>query len=338
MENRVRVGVIGLGPMGRDLCEQVVKNPKGEVVALCDPDNEAIGKAREIAGSQVAVFDSAEDMIAAGGMDGVIVAAPQYVHASLTIMALEAGFHVFCEKPMAMNVKECDAMIAASEAAGRHLMIGQVLRYIGPYRYVLEQVTSGRFGTPRAVRTIRSMGHWGEWARPWRMKYETCGGLLPEVNVHEIDWMINILGNPVEVNFSGDKLNNDAVDYEDFMTGIIHFENGGVGNVTSSCCDFVGRHTAEVFCRKGTIYYDSADNQVRLCEMGKEVEKIPYDAIGKEWEGGTYREIREFLEACLGEHPVTITGEQGRRAFEVCEAAYKSAREGRPVSLPLPRE
>ena len=71
----------------------------------------------------------------------------------MSIACLKAGFHTFSEKPMGLDVTECRAMIAAAIAAGKHLTVGQVLRYIGPYRYILERIQSGELGTPLAMRT-----------------------------------------------------------------------------------------------------------------------------------------------------------------------------------------
>jgi predicted dehydrogenase len=256
----------------------------------------------------------------------------------VSIASLKAGYTTFCEKPMAMNVRQCAAMIDAAKAAGKGLMIGQVLRYIDAYRYVLELATSGELGKAFAMRTTRTQGRWGNpWIQPWRLSYELCGGMLPEVNVHEIDLMLCILGDAVSVSAVGGHYANDQFDYEDVMTGHITFANGGVGNVTSICCDWLGRHSAEIYLEKGTIYYDSLVNEVHVGKLGEEKRVLKYGQINPEWENGVYREMREFIEACLGERDVTIPGEQGIRGVEIAEAMYLSAREKRPVALPLPR-
>ncbi len=337
MGNITRLGFVGLGIMGRDLLKPAVENSNARVAALCDIDPGACEQARTIA-ADAAVFDNYSEMLEAGGLDGVVVATPQYLHAEMSIAALKAGYHVFCEKPMAMNVDECEAMIAASKRTGKGLMIGQVLRYITVYRYVLEEARSGKYGAPVAMRTIRSMGPWDEpWIKPWRLKYETSGGILPEVNIHEIDLMLNILGEPVSVCALGDNFSYEDVDYEDFMTFQITFANGAIGDATSSCSDYLGRHSGEIFCKDGTIYFDSLSNQVHTIRAGEERQTQAYDEVYADAEDGVAREVREFIETCLGECDVTIPGEEGMRALEVCQAAYLSARERRIVELPLPR-
>lgn len=326
--------------MGRDLMKAAAANGKCDVAAMCDSDEAVLAQAREAAPDGIAEYAEYADMLAAGGLDGIVVATPQYVHAEHTIAGLEAGCCVFCEKPMAMNVTQCESMLAASASTGKPLMVGQVLRYIHVYRFVLETAVSGEYGEARAGRVIRTSGHWGEpWLRPWRLKYETCGGMLPEVNVHEIDLMLRILrDDPMSVCALGRNFAYPDVDYEDFITAQVAFAGGGIGSVTSVCSDWVGRNSGEFYFDNGTIYYDNLSAQVHLAKAGQEKTVVSYEELTQKYdENGVEREMREFIEMCLGEHGPTIPGEQGMAALEVCQAAYLSAREGRIVELPLPR-
>ena len=339
MASQARLAFIGTGIMGQDLLKQAVENPKATVAALCDVDPDTLDKAATLCPSAPATYDDHTTMLREGEFDGVVVAVPQHLHARLTIDALDAGCATFCEKPMGMNVRECEAMIAAAKRNGKELMIGQVLQYLGVYRYMLELAQSGDLGKPAAMRTIRTMGRWDTyWGKDWRLKKETCGGTLFEINVHEIDLMLRILGPATSVSAVGKHLVNDEIDYEDFISANITFANGGLGSVTSSQCDYLGKNNAELYLDKGTVYYDSLSQKVYIHKDGGERLELPYGEIHPEWENGLYREIREFVETCLGEHPATIPGEDGMAAVEIAEAAYLSAREGRTVQLPLPRE
>jgi UDP-N-acetylglucosamine 3-dehydrogenase len=331
---KARLAFIGLGPMGKDLLTQAHQNPKAEVAALCDIDPEALAKASEIAGPGPVAYADYAELLAQEALDGVVVAVPQYLHARVSIDALNAGFHTFCEKPMGMNVAECESMIATAKRNAKGLMIGQVLRYIGVYRYMLELARSGELGKPFGVRVIRTMGKWGSpWTRPWRYKRETSGGLLLEVNVHEIDLMRCILGEAASVTAIGNRFINDEIDYEDLITATISFAQGGIGSLTVASCDFLGRYSGEVYLEQGSIYFDSVTQEVRIQRGGEETQVLPYAEVHPEWENGVYREMREFVEACLGEHPVTIPGEEGLRNVAIAEACYDSMKAGRSVSL-----
>lgn len=338
MAAKARLGFIGLGSMGRDLLKETIRNPKAEVVALCDGDPEALAEAAGMCESGPAKYSEYRRLLDAEELDGVVIASPQHMHASTSIDALDAGCTTYCEKPMALNVKECDAMIAASKRNNKGLMIGQVLRYINVYRFVLESAKSGEYGAPLAVRIIRSSGpSWGRLLRDWRRKRETAGGLLLEINVHEIDFMRCIMGEAASVSALGKRFINKETDYEDFITVQIAFASGGFGCLTSASCDFLGKYAGEVFLEKGSISFDSSSQLVRIAKVDQEKQEIPYREVHPEWESGVYREMREFVEACLGEHPITIPGEEGMKAVEIAEACYLSIKESRRVVLPLPR-
>lgn len=333
MKNRARLAFIGLGTMGRDLLRETVKNPKAEVVALCDIDPESLAKAKELSDSPTCA--DYHEILDPSSVDGVVVAVPQHLHASISIDALDAGIMIFCEKPMGLSVAECRAMIAASERSGKGLMIGQVLRYIGVYRYLRELALSGEFGDAFAMRIIRTMWLWGSWARPWRYRRDQSGGPLLEVNAHEIDFMLGVLGPAAWATAVGKRYINPENDYEDFINAQITFKNGGVGVLTSGFSDYIGRYSGEIFLSRGTLYFDSVSQTVHTRKDGEEKQVLPYAEVHPEWENGVYREMREFAEACLGETPVTIPGEEGLRAVEVAEACYRSIETGKPVGLPL---
>lgn len=337
MKSKARLAFIGLGTMGRDLLRETLKNPKAEITALCDVDPHSLRQAVGMCGDTPAQYTDYHDLLAEGQLDGVVVAVPQHLHAQISIDALSAGITTFCEKPMALNVRECDAMLAAAARNGRGLMIGQVLQYVNVYRYILERIRSGEFGKPLAMRTIRTMGRWGSWMRPWRQTAACSGGMLLEVNVHEIDLILRVMGAATSVSAIGKHFSNDEIDYEDFVSANLTFANGGLGSMTSVQWDLLGKNNAEIYLEKGTIYYDSYSQTAHITKGDGEREVHHYADIHPEWENGLYREMREFADACLGEGPITIPGEDGMRAVEVAEACYVSLREGRTVTLPLPR-
>lgn len=336
MKSEVHIGVAGLGPMGSDLAREVAKHPSAIVTAICDADSEILRNAGDIV-SHATPYTNYNVMLDKESLDGVIIATPPRTHLPLAASAFDAGVHVFCEKPMALTVDECDAMIAAAAAAGRALMVGQVFRYIGVYRFVLEMALSGDLGIPMAMRTIRTMNAWNNWARPWRAQRETAGGFLYEINIHELDLVACILGDPTSVTAAGAYLVNTEVDYEDYVSAHLCFSGNRHAMMTSIGFDYIGRNGGEVYLERGTISYDNIAGEVCVGRAGRELERIPYADIGKEWENGVYREMREFVETCLGEHPATIPGEEGLRAVEICQAIYESARTGQRVELPLAR-
>lgn len=331
----VSIAVVGCGPMGREHLRAILGAGGAEVQALCDLREDAMDAAVEIIKQPtVRRFTNYYQMLSEVQCDGVVVAVPQNLHEEYSVAALEAGCAVFCEKPMALTVDGCRRMITTAERVRQPLMIGQVLRYLPPYRHLLELVGSGALGKARAVRIIRSMGHWRPEHNPWRCTRAEAGGLLYEVNIHEIDFMLCLLGRARRVSAQGGRLINLRVEYEDHMSVGIEFDDGAVGHVTSSICDFWGRNAGEIFCERGTIYYDSLTCDVRIGRPDGSMETVAFSDIGRDWEPGVQREIREFVEACRGDAGVTIPGIEGLRAVAVCQAAYESVALAKPVDLP----
>jgi predicted dehydrogenase len=336
MADHARIGFVGLGVMGRDLLKEAVSNPAIHVAGLCDLDIPNREKAWDIVEGTTPTYERYSDLFASEEMDGVVIATPQFLHKEIALAAFESGLHVFCEKPLALNVADCEVMIAEARQANRGLMVGQVLRYIGVYRYIIERALSGEMGEPVSARIWRT-STWGNWLLPWRESFDTCGGLLLEVNVHEVDMMACIMGEAQRVYALGASITEGQMDYDDFITVLIEFEGGGIGNLTSSMADHHGKYTGEIIFERGTIYYDSLSAEVRITKEGEETEVLAYDSVHPEWESGTYREIREFAEHCLGQGEVTIPGAEGMRNVEIAEAAYLSVAERRVVDLPLTR-
>ena len=327
-----RFGLIGCGNMGSGLLRNCAKIENATAVAVSDS---IIENAKKLADElNVTAFDDYKKMLAEGNVDAVIVAVPNFLHAQVSVDVAESGKHVFCEKPMAFTVSDCDKMIQAAKANGVKLMVGQVLRYLPVFAKIKEIIDSGDLGEPFSIYVSRLSG--GSWGNPqhWRMKTETCGGILYEVSVHELDFMRYIGGDVDSVtSFMGNFLHNDARDYEDTAHVMIRFKSGGMGTLLAGQCSSLGGYEGKIHCSKGTIHFDNGKRLVTYKPFGGEAVKL--EAKDMETEPGTLREIRYFVESITEDKEPAIPGEEGRKTIEVVQAAYISAKEGREVKLPL---
>src|SRR5512140_569179 len=145
----LRFGLIGCGPMGRELAKSVQQIPEAKVVVVADPVEEARQQAMQ--DSDVPGLADAAEVLARREVEAVIIATPNYLHKEHTLAAAAAGKHIFCEKPMALSVADCDEMIAAADRAGVKLMVGQVLRLLFPFARVAELARESELGAPVAV-------------------------------------------------------------------------------------------------------------------------------------------------------------------------------------------
>jgi predicted dehydrogenase len=319
--------------MGRSLGRQLLDVPAARLVGVADPNAAAAKEASEELSA--GAFDSADALLADPAVDAVIVASPGGFHRELTELAASRGKHVFVEKPMAVTVADCDAMIAATEKAEVKLMVGQVLRYYPTWWQVLKLVRDGEIGKPWGVTVTRIGGGWSGWPQAWRNSLEMSGGLLLEVNAHEIDFMCQIGGEVTRVYAEADHYGTeDPSDYPNLYFVSLRFASGAVGMLHASTVAAVPDLSGKVQGSEGSLSYSNGFNsggEIRYCRRDGETQSIPVGSI--EVEQPVHRELRLFVDAVLGDKTPPVTGAEGRRNVAVAQAAYESARTGQPVKL-----
>jgi predicted dehydrogenase len=328
----IGIGLIGCGSMGMGLGRALKSLEMARISAVCDENPDALLKASEEFGAKP--YRSYEDLLGDGSVDACVVATPQFAHERICVAAANAGKHAFCEKPMALNVGECDRMIEAFKRSGKKLMIGQVLRFYPAFSKIKELVESGLVGKPFAISVTRIGGGWGEWARGWRGKMELCGGLLMEINSHEIDFMCWICGEPKTVYARMGRFVQKGQDYPDTCFVTISFEEGAFGFLHSSNASAIGDLSGKIQGEEGTIFWQdgfSPNGTIRYARISGESGTIRIGEIGGE--DPVRKELRLFLESIIEDKPSPIPGEEGRRAVAVAQAAYISNEEGRPVEV-----
>ncbi len=195
---KLRVGVIGLG-MGRHHVAAFSDQEMSEVVAIADLNEDAlkeIGDKHEVKGR----YTSAEEMLAKEDLDIVAIATPNKFHKPLALAAFEAGCHVLCEKPMAMNTAEAEEMIAASRAADRRLMINFSYRFQPLSWQLKKEIEKGVLGDVYHAETrwMRRDGlpGFGGW---FGKKELSGGGPLIDLGVHRLDFALWLMDYPKPV-------------------------------------------------------------------------------------------------------------------------------------------
>ena len=324
----VRVGIIGCGSMGSDLARNCASLEKAEIVGACDIEAK---KAEQLAEELDAdCFASSRELLSED-VEAVIVAVPNFLHAEVSVEAAKAGKHVFCEKPMALSVAECDEMIEAAKGSGVGLMIGQSERYDPVFDRVKQIVDSGIIGRPFSIHVERLDGRdWVRGGASWRGKAEACGGMLYHCNVHELDYMRYICEDVDRVGALMSKNVAEGTDYEDTTHVLLHFRNGCIGTFFGGHCSALPRIGGKIHCTKGTIDFARREGLTYKLFDGNEVGISAEDI---EAEPATRREMREFTESVIEGKRPTIPGEEGRKVIEIIAAAYLSAKEGRQVDL-----
>ncbi|WP_217591694.1 Gfo/Idh/MocA family protein [Cohnella sp. GbtcB17] len=213
----LKVGLIGIGFIGRAHLDQYLRLEQEDypirVTAICDTDpkkfegeftegNIGVGNA-EYDFSKYRVYTNLDDMLASESFDYVDIALPTFLHDAVAIQVLKKGFNVLCEKPMALDSKRCKAMLEAAGRSGKHLMIGQCLRFWPAYEYLKDCVDKSAWGAVRSARFYRgsSAPVWSN--QNWLLDESRSGGALVDFHVHDADMIRWLFGNPASVSALG---------------------------------------------------------------------------------------------------------------------------------------
>ncbi|MFI5267929.1 MAG: Gfo/Idh/MocA family protein [Chloroflexota bacterium] len=333
MQEPVRIGVIGAGGMGSSHAQSIQTLQRARVAAVSDSDETRGRKLADEMG--VPWFGDYQRMLRDGSIDAVSIASPPFLHTEMALAAAAAGKHIFCEKPMAVNVADCETMIQAAERAGVTLMVGQVLRFLQPFLKVRELVDSGAVGRVIAVEVTRIAGGFGAASAPWRQRLEQSGGLLLEINAHEIDLLRCLGGDVASVYAEADNFVHPDADYPDLAFVLLRYRNGGIGCLYSSSASSLGETSGTVQGTEGAIRYNGWGKRGTV-EVRRRGDERPTVIRLEELETqpGVAYELDRFAEALLTGKPPIVSGLDGLKVVEIARAAYTSATEHR--SLPLP--
>jgi predicted dehydrogenase len=199
---KVKLGIIGSGSRGNLLQLYLKDIPECEMSCVCDnyPPNLEAGLA--IAGKQAKAYSNHNEMLEKEQLDAVIIATPLFEHARITIDALNAGVHVFCEKSMARTIEDSDNMVRAQQKTGKILLIGHQRLFNVKYHRALRLISEGRIGSVTHMRAYWHRNN--DWRRPvpspelerkinWRLYREYSCGLMTELASHQVQVANQIL-------------------------------------------------------------------------------------------------------------------------------------------------
>lgn len=326
--SKLGIGVIGCGGLGTRLAMHANTIDGARVLAGADPATEQRRRFAEEFG--VPTYRHHRELLAREDIGAVMVVTPNNTHMPITLDALRAGKHVFCEKPMGLNVAQCDRMIAEAERAGLKLMVGQVLRLFPVFGKIKDIIGSGVIGEPFAIFTARTQQA-GPLARGWRRSKRSTGGLLLEINAHELDYMRYLMGEVECVSAQVGRFLDTEIEYEDLAFVELKFRNGGIGVLYSGLVAGSGEYRGVVHCKRGTLTHGGFKGPISYTQFDGEPVVIAQEDI--ECEDPYRHELRSFVESILTGSPMVFDGRDGRAAVAIAQAAYLSAKRGRAVRL-----
>ncbi|MCH1625304.1 Gfo/Idh/MocA family protein [Ferdinandcohnia quinoae] len=330
---KIRVGVIGCGSIAqhRHLPEYVA-NKNVELTAVCDRN---LVRANEIAEKYGAhAYTSYETLLNSGKVDAVSVCTPNYLHAPISIAALEAGLHVLCEKPMATSKEEAEAMIAAANANGKKLMIGHNQRFVPSHQKARQLIQSGEIGKIYSFRT--SFGHGGpeSWSvdgkESWFFNKEKAFvGAMGDLGVHKADLLRYVLGEEiVEVGSFVETNAKDFANVDDNAVCVLKTESGAIGTLAASWAYVSKEDNSTIIYGEKAILRLEDDPTYSLVAQYTNGEIIKYELgkIQSNAEGGQNNSqvIRKFVDSIKNDIEPSVPGEEGMKSLQVILAALES--------------
>jgi inositol 2-dehydrogenase len=331
----IGIGLVGAGRMGQVFAHHLaVGIPGARFVAIADTDAENVRKA----GAQFGVKDGYTDanaLLAREDIDAVLIVTPTSTHAALVQDAAKAGKHIFCEKPLALMLKECDAAIAAAETAQVKLQVGFMRHFDPAYTAAKEKIDAGVIGAPVLFKSI------GRDPRRTSLEFarrDKSGGMIADMGIHDFDLARWLMGSEVTQVYSegGCLVYPELQEVNDIDNALVSlkFANGAVGNVDLSRNSVYGYDIrTEVLGARGSLQIGGLQQTPLwvLTPDGVTHDTIPYfmERFGVAYAA----EIRDFV-ACIAENrSPQVTGRDARAATAIAIAATRSLDEGRPVRV-----
>lgn len=250
---KVNFAIIGCGRIAQRHAEHI--NNNGNLVAVCDID---FDKAKQLAEKYNAkAYQNIDELLQNETVDLVAICSPNGLHAEHSIKSLNAGFHVLCEKPMAINVNDCGDMIKAAESNNKRLFAIKQNRYNPPVAAVKEAIDKGILGK---IYSIQLSCFWNRntdyYANSWKGTKDLDGGTLYTQFSHFIDllyWMIGDVKKAYAL--TGNFAHKDIIEFEDTGVIALEFHNGALGTINYTVNSY-GKNmegSLTIFAEKGSV-------------------------------------------------------------------------------------
>jgi predicted dehydrogenase len=250
----IKFAIIGCGRIAQRHAEHI--NNQGKLVAVCDTDSETANLLADKYGAKA--FYTIEDLLSSdANIDVVSICSPNGLHATHSIKALKAGFHVLCEKPTAISVADCGEMIKTAESVNRRLFSIKQNRFNPPVAAVKKAIDEGKLGK---IYSVQLSCFWNRnedyYKNSWKGTKDMDGGTLYTQFSHFIDLLYWLIGDVRRAYaLTGNFAHKDIIEFEDTGVVALQFYNGTLGTINYTVNSY-GKNmegSLTIFGEKGTV-------------------------------------------------------------------------------------
>lgn len=308
------VSVIGCGHWGKNLVRNFAE--LGSLASVSDPDT----RMAELYAIEYDVPSFSFEEVLESDVNGVVIAAPAFLHAELAIAAFEAGKHVYVEKPLALNLHDADRVIRASTQAGRHLMVGHLLQYHAVFTRLKRMVEEGVFGKLQHIYSNRMS------AGKLRSEEDVVWSFAP----HDVSMILSLAGEEVR-SVRAEKIEILQSGIADIATLHLDFHSGLNGQIRCSWLNPDKEQKLVVIGGLGMAIFDDTqpwekklavyEHQIDLSETGPALTKAKPDYICVPESEPLKDECRYFIDLMAGRVEPRTDGAEAKSVLEVLMAA-----------------
>ena len=338
----VRFALAGFGAWGKFHAQSITGNPDAELVAIAAPSEASREEARRLHPS-ARIFSDSLAMIAEADFDIIDIVTPSHTHREIAVAAMSKGRHVLLEKPMAIALDDCKAIVAAAKRHGVQLAVGHEFRLSSQWGEIKKIIARGTIGEPQYVLVELLRKPYRQGASGWRYDQSRVGSWVLEEPIHFFDlarWYLEGSGDPVELHAYGNSRDPARPDLFDNFSAMFKCANGSYAVVSQTLAAFEHHQTVKVSGTKGALWAGWSGALDRTLEPTAflkvfDGEKLEEVKLAKQ--SGEVFELREEIARCVamvrhGTKPAA-TGLDGLWSAGLCLLAEESIRQRRPLPV-----
>lgn len=338
----VKFALAGFGAWGKLHAKSIHDNPDARLVAITAP-TEATRAEAAATYPAARIFATAAEMIAQADFDLIDIVTPSHTHREIALAAMAKGKHVLLEKPMAITLEDCQAIVAGARKHGVHLAVGHELRLSSQWGLIKRLIQDGAIGDPQYVLVELSRKPYRTGASGWRYDQSRVGSWVLEEPIHFFDlarWYLESSGDPVELYAYGNSRDPSRPTLFDNFSAMFKYPNGSYAVVSQTLAAFEHHQTVKVSGTKGALWAGWSGALDRTLEPSyflKVFDGEKLESVKIEKHSGEVFELREEIAQSIamvrtGQKPAA-TGEDGLWSAGLCLVAEESIRQQRPLPV-----
>lgn len=341
-KKKLSVGVISCSGMAQSHMRAVKSYPGASLRAVCDIDEEKMKEAAQKFDVEFMHTDY-NDLLGRSDIDAVIICTPDQLHREMLEAALKAGKHILCEKPLALTVEDCKAMIEVAEKSDRKVMVGQICRFTPGFVKAKKLIDQGEIGELFFVESEYAHDY-SDILTPdsWRadpLRTGVVGG-----GCHAVDLLRWVAGDPYEVTAYANRKVLIQYSYDDCTIAIMRMPGDVVGKVfVSTGCKRNYTMRSVFYGTRGTIIVDNTTPHLTIFKEDVAKDDSLFNDIKRYStpilypvslaNHNTIGEFQEFADIILNDKPVSMTVREGANTVAACLAIVESANQRKTMQV-----